>query len=57
MLAQRGRSEVEVHCAGQTESSVRFGLGKQSAVRSSPLSTASFPNGAGRAVAAVIPSR
>src|SRR5450432_2878452 len=28
MLVQRGRSEVEVHCAGQTEISVRFRIGE-----------------------------
>src|SRR3989441_1472901 len=28
MLAQRGRSELEVHCAGQTEISVRFRIGE-----------------------------
>src|SRR5438477_1054440 len=28
MLALRGRSEVEVHCAGQTEISVRFRIGE-----------------------------
>ncbi len=28
MPAQQGRSEVEVHCAGQTEISVRFRIGE-----------------------------
>src|SRR5437660_9037165 len=28
MLAQRGRSEVEVHCAGQSEISIRFRIGE-----------------------------
>ena len=42
MLAQRGRAEIEVHCAGRRRSVSDFGSGKRSVARSSRRSTAFF---------------
>jgi phosphoribosyl 1,2-cyclic phosphodiesterase len=42
MLAERGRSEIEVHCAAQSQISVRFTIGQRRDVRFNPRSTTSF---------------